>query len=186
MKAIFIWFASFASVVVACFFSAGQSASEPAPPGRIVNIDGRKLHLNCAGEGSPTVVLEAGLGDSSLVWTLVQPKLATMTRVCSYDRSGTAWSHDAGPQHGLSHAADDLDRLLKISGERSPYLLVGHSWGGWLITVYARRHLENVAGILLVDSSVGFDPPVIEKMPESQSGGPPTGPLIMKKSSDDK
>ena len=126
------------------------------------------------------------LGDSSLVWTLVQPKLATMTRVCSYDRSGTAWSHDAGPQHGLSHAADDLDRLLKISGEHSPYLLVGHSWGGWLITVYARRHLENVAGIMLVDSSVGFDPPVIEKMPESQNGGPPTGPLIVKKNSDGK
>ena len=88
--------------------------------------------------------------------------------------------------HGLSHAADDLNQLLKISGERAPYLLVGHSWGGWLVTVYARRHLENVAGVVLVDSSVGFDPPVIEKMPESQGGGPPTGPMIMKKSSDDK
>jgi pimeloyl-ACP methyl ester carboxylesterase len=64
-------------------------------------------------------------------------------------------------------------------------VLVGHSWGGWLITVYARRHLENVAGIVLVDSSVGFDPPVIEKMPESNGGGPPTGPLIMKKSEED-
>jgi len=152
----------------------------------MINIDGRMLHLNCSGQGSPTVVLEAGLGDSSLVWALVQPKLATTTRVCSYDRSGAAWSHDAGPQHGLSHAADDLDSLLRISGEHSPYLLVGHSWGGWLITVYARRHLENVAGIVLVDSSVGFDPPVIEKMPESHGGGPPTGPLIMKKSSDQK
>jgi pimeloyl-ACP methyl ester carboxylesterase len=151
----------------------------------MVNIDGRKLHLNCSGQGSPTVVLEAGLGDGSLVWSLVQPKLATITRVCSYDRSGTAWSHDAGPQHGLSHAADNLDRLLTISGERPPYVLVGHSWGGWLITVYARRHRQNVSGIVLVDSSVGFDPPVIEKMPESQSGGPPAGPLIMKKSSDE-
>lgn len=183
MKAIFMWLAT---VLVMCFLSAAQTTSVPTPPGRMVNIDDRKLHLNCAGEGSPTVILEAGLGDSSLVWTLVQPQLATMARVCSYDRAGTAWSHDAGPQHGLSHAADDLDRLLKSSGERSPYLLVGHSWGGWLITVYARRHLENVAGIVLVDSSVGFDPPVIEKMPESQNGGPPTGPLIMKKSSDDK
>jgi pimeloyl-ACP methyl ester carboxylesterase len=64
--------------------------------------------------------------------------------------------------------------------------LVGHSWGGWLITVYARRHLESVAGIVLVDSSVGFDPPVIEKMPVSENGGPPSGPLIMKKNSDEK
>ena len=175
-----------ALLLLTCSCSAAQSSSNPSPPGRIINIGGRTLHLNCSGQGSPTVVLEAGLGDSSLVWGLVQPKLATATRVCSYDRSGTAWSHDAGPQHGLSHAAEDLDSLLRISGEHPPYLLVGHSWGGWLITVYARRHLESVAGIVLVDSSVGFDPPVIEKMPESQDGGPPTGPLIMKKSSDEK
>lgn len=165
---------------------AAQLVSNPSPPGRMINVDNRMLHLNCSGRGSPTVLLEAGLGDSSLVWALVQPKLATTTRVCSYDRSGTAWSHEAGPQHGLSRAADDLDRLLRISGEHPPYILVGHSWGGWLITVYARRHLENVAGIVLVDSSVGFDPPVIEKMPESHSGGPPSGPMIMKKSSDEK
>jgi pimeloyl-ACP methyl ester carboxylesterase len=89
-----------------------QTAPVPSPPGRMVNVDSRKLHLNCSGQGSPTVVLEAGLGDSSLVWSLVQPKLASTTRVCSYDRSGTGWSHDAGPQHGLSRAADDLDLLL--------------------------------------------------------------------------
>jgi len=183
MRAFLIWFAS---ALVTCVLSVAQTASAPMPPGKMVDIGGRKFHLNCAGSGSPTVILEAGLGDTSLVWTLVQPKLATTTRVCSYDRSGTAWSHDAGPQHGLSHAADDLNQLLKTSGERPPYLLVGHSWGGWLVTVYARSHLENVAGIVLVDSSVGFDPPVIEKMPESHGGGPPTGPMIMKKSSDDK
>jgi pimeloyl-ACP methyl ester carboxylesterase len=182
MKAILSWGAS---LLVTCSISAAQTTSVPAPPGRMVNIDGRKLHLNCVGQGSPTVVLEAGLGDSSLAWSLVQPKLATATRVCSYDRSGTAWSRDAGPQHGLAKAADDLDHLLRTSGEPPPYLLVGHSWGGWLITLYARRHLENVAGIVLVDSSVGFDPPVIEKMPEPQVGAPPAGPLIIKKSSDE-
>jgi pimeloyl-ACP methyl ester carboxylesterase len=172
-------------LLLACSCSAGQTSSNPSPPGKMINIGGRMLHLNCSGQGGPTVVLEAGLGDSSLAWALVQPKLATVTRVCSYDRSGTAWSHDAGPQHGLSHAADDLDSLLRISGEHPPYLLVGHSWGGWLIVVYARRHLENVAGIVLVDSSVGFDPPVIEKMPEPQASGPRTGPMTMKKSSDE-
>lgn len=175
-----------ALLLLASSSSIAQPRSNPRPPGRMINIDGRMLHLNCSGQGRPTVLLEAGLGDSSLVWALVQPKLATTTRVCSYDRSGTAWSHEAGPQHGLSRAADDLDSLLRISGEHLPYLLVGHSWGGWLITVYARKHLENVAGIVLVDSSVGFDPPVIEKMPESHAGGPPTGPMIMKKSSDEK
>lgn len=184
MKVTITWATLFLS---ACSVCARQSTSVPSPPGRMVNIGGgRKLHLNCSGQGSPTVVLEAGLGDSSLVWSLVQPKLASITRVCSYDRSGTAWSHDAGPQHGLSHAADDLDRLLRSSGEPGPYVLVGHSWGGWLITVYAHRHLENVRGILLVDSSVGFDPPIIEKMPQSPGGGLPAGPMIMRKSSNDK
>jgi pimeloyl-ACP methyl ester carboxylesterase len=167
--------------------SLAQTTPVPVAPGKMVSLgDHRTLHLNCTGRGSPTVVLEAGLGDSSLAWSLVQPKLAVITRVCSYDRSGTAWSHDAGPQHGLSQAANDLDSLLRTSGEPAPYLLVGHSWGGWLITVYARRHLENVAGIVLVDSSVGFDPPVIEKMPASPGGGPPTGPLVVKRDADEK
>ncbi len=173
-------------VLAMCFVCAAQGAPGPPAPGRMVDVgEGRKLHLNCVGDGTPTVVLEAGLGDSSLAWSLVQPKLATTTRVCSYDRSGTAWSHDAGPQHGLARAAHDLDALLRASGERPPYVLVGHSWGGWLITVWARRHLEKVAGLVLVDSSVGFDPPVIEKMPASHAGGPPSGPMVMKKSSDE-
>src|SRR5689334_6311099 len=105
MRAILIWFTS---ALVTCVLSVAQMASVPTPPGKMVDIGGRKLHLNCTGSGRPTVILEAGLGDTSLVWALVQPKLAATTRVCSYDRSGTAWSHDAGPQHGLSHAADDL------------------------------------------------------------------------------
>lgn len=173
-----------ALLFVASSLCAAQTAAPPPPPGRIVDIGGRSLHLYCVGKGNPTVVLEAGLGDSSLAWTLVQPQLATFTRVCSYDRSGMAWSHDAGRQRGLSQAADDLDSLLKSSGEVAPYLLVGHSWGGWLVTVYAYRHLHSVAGIVLVDSSVGFDPPVIEKMPASKAGGPPAGPLTAKRNSD--
>lgn len=165
---------------------APKTVSAPPSPGRMVDIGGgRELHIDCIGQGSPTVVLEAGLGDSSLVWSLVQPEIAKTARVCSYDRSGTAWSHDAGPEHSLSKAADDLDLLLTAAGEHPPYIMVGHSWGGWLITVYAKRHLQNVASIVLVDSSVGFDPPVIEKMPASGGGGPPAGPLVMKKSSDE-
>jgi len=167
------------------FILAAQVDPLPVPPGRMVDIGGRRLHLNCSGQGSPTVVLDAGLGDSSLAWTFVQTKLAVTNRVCAYDRAGTAWSHDAGPQHGLSKAAEDLDRLLKASGEHAPYVLVGHSWGGWLVTVYARRHMKNVAGIVLVDSSVGFDPPVIEKMPDSVAGGPPSGPIMIKKATEE-
>jgi len=182
MKCLAIW----GSLLLAAGVACAQTAAGPEPPGRMVDIGGgRRLHLNCAGSGGPTVVLDAGLGDSSLVWALVQTKLAAVTRVCSYDRSGTAWSHEAGPQHGLSRAADDLDRLLRNAGEHAPYVLVGHSWGGWLVMVYARRHLEDAAGMVLVDSSVGFDPPVIEKMPESPGGGPPSGPMIIKMGADE-
>jgi pimeloyl-ACP methyl ester carboxylesterase len=173
------------SLLLMCSASLAQTTSAPAPPGRLIRIDGRELHMNCVGRGSPTVLLEAGLGDSSLVWSLVQPKIATTTRVCSYDRSGTAWSHDAGPQHGLANASEDLDHLLKAAHEPPPYVLVGHSWGGWLITVYAHNHLENVGGIVLVDSSVGFDPPVMEKMPEAQVGGPAAGPMVVKRNSNE-
>jgi len=181
MKCLAIW----GALLLAAGLGYAQTPAAPDPPGRMVDIGGRRLHLNCVGRGRPTVVLEAGLGDSSLAWALVQPKLAADTRVCSYDRSGTAWSHEAGPQHGLAQAADDLDRLLRASAEAAPYLLVGHSWCGWVVTVYARSHLENVAGVVLVDSSVGFDPPVIEKMPEPKAGGPPAGPLVMKKGADE-
>jgi pimeloyl-ACP methyl ester carboxylesterase len=162
--------------------AAAQQIPAPRPPGKMVDIGGRKLHLNCTGRKSPTVLLEAGLGDSSLVWSLVQPKLAQLTRVCSYDRAGTAWSHDAGPPHSLSQDAEDLNVLLRASGEPAPYVVVGHSWGGWLVTVYATRHHGSVAGIVLVDSSVGFDPPVIENVPDGHTGGPPTGPVMLKKS----
>jgi pimeloyl-ACP methyl ester carboxylesterase len=173
--------ACLAFVFSTSLISGAQNASVPSPAGKLIDVHGRKLHLNCSGKGSPTVLLEAGLGDSSLVWSLVQPKLSAQMRACSHDRAGTAWSHDAGPQHSLSQAADDLDALITNAGERPPYILVGHSWGGWLITVYARRHPDKVRGIVLLDSSVGFDPPVIEKMPEGQAGGPPSGPMKIKK-----
>jgi pimeloyl-ACP methyl ester carboxylesterase len=84
----------------------------------------------------------------------------------------------------LARVGEDLDHLLNNSGEHAPYVLVGHSWGGWVVTVYARKHPENVAGVVLVDSSLGFDPPVIEPMPASHSG-PPAGPMVIKKASDE-
>ncbi len=122
-------------------------------PGRTVDIGGRRLRLCCTGEGGAvTVVLEAGLGDSLASWRRVQPEIARFARVCSYDRAGYGGS-DAGPPPRTSAAiANDLHELLGRAGERPPYALVGHSFGGYNVRVFNGRFPDEVAGLVLVDS----------------------------------
>src|SRR5579862_1136334 len=108
-------------------FFAQQPATGPPAPGKLVDLGGYRLHLWCTGAGSPTVILSAGSGDYSVDWALVQPRVAQFARVCSYDRSGDAWS-DAGPApNTMRQEASDLRRALEKSGERGPFILVGHS-----------------------------------------------------------
>ncbi len=124
-----------------------------AAPGRLVDIGGRRLHLNCRGEGSPTVVLESGAGDFSLVWGLVQPRVAAFTRVCSYDRAGYAWS-EAGPQpRRLAQIALELHTGLVNDGIKAPYVLVGASLGGLVARVFTNQYPNEIAGMVLVDSA---------------------------------
>jgi pimeloyl-ACP methyl ester carboxylesterase len=105
---------------------AKPSATPPAP-GKLVDITGHKLHINCTGAGSPTVILEAGLGAYSIDWALVQPVVDKQTRVCSYDRAGYAWS-DRGPEpRGLHTSVKELHQLLGAAGEKPPYVMVGQS-----------------------------------------------------------
>ncbi|MFB3815209.1 MAG: alpha/beta fold hydrolase [Terriglobales bacterium] len=121
--------------------------------GRSVDVGGYKLNLNCTGEGSPTVVLESGVGGPGLIWALVQPRVAEFTRVCSYDRAGYGWS-DVGPMPRTSgRMADELHTLLKNGGIEPPYILVGHSFGGFEVRIFAARHPEEVSGVVLVDAS---------------------------------
>lgn len=120
-------------------------------PGAMVGIDGRQTHIQCSGTGSPTVILEAGIGSSSLQWSLAQGEIATFTRVCSYDRAGTGWSAPGrGPRDAL-RISDELMALLAAADEPPPYILVGHSLGGTLARVFASRHPQDVAGLVLVD-----------------------------------
>jgi pimeloyl-ACP methyl ester carboxylesterase len=121
------------------------------PPGRLIDAGGFRLHLNCSGQGSPTVVLDAALGASSISWTLVQREVAALTRVCSYDRAGFGWS-DLGPMpRAAGRIADELRVLLERGGVPPPFLLVGHSFGGLVMRIFARRHRDEVAGLVLVD-----------------------------------
>lgn len=132
--------------------SLARSAA-PAPPGRLIDIGGYRLHLYCVGQGSPTVVLLHGFGDYSFDWSLVQSAVARTTRVCAYDRAGQAWSDPGPAPRGLQRISDELHTLLVCAGETGPFVLVGHSWGGLIPRVYVRQHRSDVAGVVFVDAS---------------------------------
>lgn len=127
--------------------------SKPSAPGKLVDVGGYKLYLDCRGEGSPTVVLESGLDDSSAAWGAVQPEVARFTRVCSYDRAYIGFS-DAGPIPWTLHQqVFDLHQLLKAANIQGPYVLVGQSLGGLLNQLYRSIYSADVAGVVLVDST---------------------------------
>ena len=122
-------------------------------PGASYDVGGHRLHLNCTGTGSPTVVLENGLSETSPLWSGIIGQVARSTRVCAYDRAGQGWSEDvAHPQDGIA-VATDLHALLARAGEHGPYVLAGHSSGGTLAMTYAARYPAQVAGLVLLDSS---------------------------------
>jgi pimeloyl-ACP methyl ester carboxylesterase len=113
--------------------------------------DGRRLNLLCMGQGSPTVILTAGAGDWSLTWSKVQPAVARMTRVCAWDRAGFGFSDPPAPPQAVDETTADLQAALKAGGIAGPYLLVGHSLGGYESLLFADRELGQVAGMVLVD-----------------------------------
>ncbi len=120
-------------------------------PGRLVDAGGLRLHLHCMGSGTPAVVMEAALGGSSISWSLIQPEVARLTRACSYDRAGFGWS-EAGPMpRTAGRVADELRVLLDRGGVPPPFVLVGHSFGGLVMRIFAARHRSDVAGLVLVD-----------------------------------
>lgn len=124
------------------------------PPGRLIEVGGHQLHLNCAGSGSPTIVLEAGGGmNGSLHAAQVQPEIAKSHRVCSYDRAGTMWSDRRDGPLSAARIANDLHSLLEIAPEPGPYVMVGYSLGGLFIRVFAQEYPQDVAGMLFVEPS---------------------------------
>ena len=118
--------------------------------GRRVDVGGHALYIDCRGSGSPTIVLESGMGDGVVGWAPVHDELAGTTRTCAYDRAGRGGS-DARDRHTVADAADDLRTLLTNAGERPPFVVVGHSLGEVHARVFADRFRDDVAGLILVD-----------------------------------
>jgi pimeloyl-ACP methyl ester carboxylesterase len=139
-----------------------QRGTTTKPPGRVLVSEGagglvtvgggRSLYLECVGSGNPTVVLEAGFGGNTLNWRDVQPDLGRTTRTCAYDRAGLGHSTPMPGVHDAQDEIDDLQRLLVAAHLEPPYVLVGHSYGGILVRLFASQHPDEAAGVVLVDA----------------------------------
>ena len=123
----------------------------------MVDIGGRRLHVQTEGSGRPVVVLESGIAASSLNWTLVQRLVAGFTTVVSYDRAGFGWSDAAAHACSAADAARDLAALLEHAELAGPFVLVGHSFGGLIVRVFQQQNPDRVAGMILVDPIARVD-----------------------------
>jgi pimeloyl-ACP methyl ester carboxylesterase len=131
--------------------SAATTPSTPTATGRMIDVGGHQLYIECAGSGGPAVILQAGLGASSSSWAGIEPAIAATSTVCTYDRAGHGRSDEAGSQDGIA-LATDLHTLLERAGVPGPYVLVGHSSGGPYVRVFAAQYPDEVAGMVLLDA----------------------------------
>ena len=137
------------AVLAAC--GGEDQASTPSGSPGLVDVGGRLLYLTCQGEGSPTVVLEAGGTGNSANWSPVQPDIATFTRVCAYDRAGEGFSNSVPTHDSFEAIVRDLHALLTAGGIDGPYVVVGLSFGGRLVRPFASLYPNEVVGMVLVD-----------------------------------
>jgi pimeloyl-ACP methyl ester carboxylesterase len=145
------------SILVLALVAATARAQERvpaayAPRGEMVDIGGRKLHLYCTGSRGPTVVIEPGSADLSFDWALVQGPASEFARVCSYDRAGYAWSDPGPTPRTYRQLALELHTALRRGHVPGPYVLVGHSYGGFLVRAFAKYYPREVVGMVLVEA----------------------------------
>jgi pimeloyl-ACP methyl ester carboxylesterase len=154
--------------LLAVFVLITACATPEGPVGRRIDIGGRRLHIVCMGEGPRTVVLESGAAVGFYEWWLVQSALRDEIRTCSYDRAGFGWS-EPPPSRSVAGYVTDLHELLRRSGEKPPFILVGHSMGGSFVQRYYWQYPSEVAGIIAVDAAnAEWSRP---KLPELQQAG---------------
>jgi len=148
----FVFLLAVAGMIYENIFEARDRRFNPMAGSRF-DVGGFRMHIDCTGEGSPTVILDSGLCDTYLSWLKVQPQVAKFTRVCSYDRAGLGYSESSSQPRTSKVIATELHALLQAAGIAPPYVLVGHSLGGFNVRLYASLYRSDVAGMVLVDSS---------------------------------
>jgi pimeloyl-ACP methyl ester carboxylesterase len=131
-------------------------------PGELIDVGGHRLHVTCSGSGRPPVILEAGIAASSLSWAAVAPTVAEFTRVCTYDRAGLAWSDEPSCARTFDRIVEELARVIARVAPSERCILVGHSFGSFIVRGYAMRHPEDVVGLVLVDPAVEWLKPDAE------------------------
>jgi len=147
------------------------------PPGRMIDVGGYRLHLYCRGHGHPVVVFDAGLGGFSMDWIFVQSLLEGDAEVCAYDRAGYGWSDPGPAPRDSDQIATELVALLHNADLPPPYVLVGHSFGGYNVEIFAKNNPREVAGIVLVEAS---HPEQSDRLPHlpAETGRPDRGMLV--------
>jgi pimeloyl-ACP methyl ester carboxylesterase len=152
LKSVSAAFIALLLLVALCGVSGAQADTVYARPGRLVSVGTHKLNLYCMGSGSPTVVFDSGWEDWSPAWSVVQPRVATFTRACAYDRAGAGFS-EAGPMPRTSvRIANELHTALHNAGIPGPYILVGHAFGGDNVRTFADLYMPEVAGLVMVEA----------------------------------
>jgi pimeloyl-ACP methyl ester carboxylesterase len=165
-----------ASAVGGAYQAVGEATDPDSLPstGQLVDVGGHQLYLSCVGSGSPTVVLEPGAGGTSAQMGWITPDVAAHTRVCVYDRAGRGWSEPAdSPQDG-AQIATDLHTLLHRADVPGPYVLAGHSFGGLYVRIFAAHYPDEVAGLVLIDSTASQGP-AQSVVPAERSSDEPVG-----------
>ncbi|HWD98008.1 MAG TPA: alpha/beta hydrolase [Bryobacteraceae bacterium] len=150
-------------LLAAASFAQTRKEAPYPPPGKLVDVGGYRVHVNCVGEGSPTVMIVGG--GFSFDWSLVQPEIARWTRVCTYDASGTAWS-DPGAGRGCPAWMNEVHELLQRAQVKGAYVLVGFSAGAIVARLYATTYPDETAGMVIVDHAF---------LPKPVTNAPPAG-----------
>lgn len=163
-KAVIVWLLRIAigvlalasvALIVGYFYESyalARDAQRFPPPGRLVDMGGRNVHLLCKGDAAgPTVVIEPGAGEPAMLWWLVQDRVASFARVCTYDRPGYQWSDPIDAPRSIEDRARELHDVLTHGGVPGPYVFVAHSYSGVIVRLFARDHADATAGLVLVD-----------------------------------
>jgi pimeloyl-ACP methyl ester carboxylesterase len=184
----------FATLAVVCLLIAAAGATYNAlslrhyrklsgVPGKLYNVNGYAMHMYCTGQGSPTIILDSGLGDDFTIWAKVQPDLSRVTRVCSYDRAGFGWSQARPGVQDANAISAELHQLVSVSGVQRPFILMGHSIAGLYLRSYAAHYPNDLAGLVFVDGATPLQddrvPRELVKIQDQQRKEMPWQKLLM-------